>query len=87
MMMDLREKIAAAIEGAEVSYHLHLVKLVDGVSTYNLTFDGEEPIEFNCIDDAYALIASRKRLRGADLALGAIEDAGYTVVYTSVQHS
>lgn len=86
-MTDLREKIATAIEGAEVGYRLHLVKLVDGVSTYHLTFDGDEPIEFDCTDDAYALIASRKRLRGADLALSAIEEAGYTVVYTSAQRT
>ena len=79
-MTALTEAVANAIEKAEVGYHLRLVKLVDDVSTYHLTFDGEEPIEFGCTEDAYALIASRKRLRAAELALSAIEAAGFSIV-------
>lgn len=79
-MDDLKEKIADAIEGAQVGYQLRLTSLVDGVSTYTLTYDDElGNLTFDCIDDGYAHIAARKRARAAELALQAIESAGYSV--------
>jgi hypothetical protein len=79
---ELREIVANAIEGADAGYHLRLHSLVDGVSTYHLTFEDEQPLTFDGQDKAYAAIAERKRYRGADLALAAIKDAGYTLSAT-----
>lgn len=52
---------ARALREAEVGYHLRLTRLIDGVSTYTLTYDdGSPPIEFDNMDDGYAHIAAKK---------------------------
>jgi hypothetical protein len=66
---EMVERVADAMERAEVGYHLRLVKLVDDVHTYALTYDDAEPLEFNCTEDAYAHIATKKREVQARAAL------------------
>ncbi len=76
----LKKKISDALENVEVGYHLRLTSLIDGVSTYTLTWDdGCEPLTFGSTEDAYAHIAARKRIRGAELVLKAIADEGYKI--------
>lgn len=74
-MSAMIERIADAIEGAEVEYHLRLTSLIDGVSTYSLDYgDGAEPLSFDCTDDAYAHIAQKKRLKAAHAALTVLRE-------------
>jgi hypothetical protein len=74
-MNDMQERVAAALERAEIGYSLKLTRLVDGVSTYTLTYDdGTPPIEFGDNSDAYAHIAAKKRLRAATLAIEAMRE-------------
>ncbi len=44
-MSDVVGKVAGAIEDAEFGYSMNLTSLVDGVSTYTLTYsDGSPPL-------------------------------------------
>ncbi|WEK42967.1 MAG: hypothetical protein P0Y64_16740 [Candidatus Sphingomonas colombiensis] len=64
---------AAAIDKADVGYNLRLTRLVDGESTYTLTYsDGTAPIEFDDISDGYAHIAERKYRAMAEAAVEAV---------------
>lgn len=73
------EMVNAAAEAqrlVEFGYHLGLSRLVDGVSTYTLTFtDGTPEQEFDDMDDAYAVIAEKKRATQARAALTAVAPA------------
>jgi hypothetical protein len=71
---ELANAIAKAIESAEVGYHLRLTSLVDGVSTYTLTYDdGSKQLEFDDINDGYAHIAQKKRLKAARAVVAAVK--------------
>jgi hypothetical protein len=66
----LLQKIAEGIEGAECGHSLKLTKLLDGVSTYTLTYhDGTPSMEFASIDEGYEHIREK---RGADRAFAAL---------------
>jgi len=59
------EKLMLALQkSGEFSYNIGLVRLVDGVSTYKLTYKGEDGfetnIEFSEMEDAYEYIAEKK---------------------------
>lgn len=74
-MNEIFERVATALEGAEIGYSLRLTRLVDGVSTYTLTYDdGSPPIQFDDNSDAYAHIAAKKRTKAAMLALEAMRE-------------
>lgn len=74
-MSRIVERIAAALAQAEVGYSLSLTRLIDGVSTYTLTYDdGTPPLEFDYNDDAYAHIAAKKRAKAARLVLEAMRE-------------
>jgi hypothetical protein len=74
-MNEILERVADALERAEVGYHLSLTRLVDGISTYTLTYeDGSPPLEFDDNSDAYAHIAAKKRLKAARLAIEAMRE-------------
>ncbi|TIM16228.1 MAG: hypothetical protein E5Y67_03275 [Mesorhizobium sp.] len=71
------EIAAKAIDDAEFGFTLNLTRLVDGVSTYTLTYsDGSPPLEFGATDEAYEHVAQRKRLTLARAALTAALGAG-----------
>jgi hypothetical protein len=55
------EKIAAAIESAELGYSLRLTRLVEGTSEYTLTYSDGETHKFEDIDDGYEHIRQRRR--------------------------
>jgi len=74
-MSEIVERVAAALEMAEVGYHLRLTSLVDGVSTYTLSYDdGTADLTFDCTDDAYVHIAHKKRQAAARLAIEALRE-------------
>lgn len=67
------DRVAAAIESAEVSYSLTLTRLVDGERTYTLTYgDGSPPLTFDDIDDGYRHIRQRKRQAQAVAVIAAL---------------
>jgi len=79
------EEAAKAVDAAEFGYHLQLTSLVDGVSTYTLTYnDLPEPLTFSDIDDAYLHLADRKRTTQATAAITAYlaqrEKEGFVMV-------
>lgn len=71
------EIAAKAMDDAEFGFSLRLTRLVDGVSTYELTYsDGSPQLEFEDTDQAYEHVAQRKRLTQARAALTAAVGAG-----------
>lgn len=66
------EKMADALETVSLGYDMKLTRLVDGVSTYTLTYSDGLRLEFEDTDDAYAHIAARKRQTQATAALDAV---------------
>lgn len=67
------ERVAAAMEAAEFRYRMELTRLVDGVSTYTLTYDdASEPLTFETTDECYEHVAKRKRETQARAALAAM---------------
>lgn len=60
-MNGMIERVASAMESAELGFNIQLVRLVDGVSTYELMYsDGVGPIEFHETDEAYEHVAGRR---------------------------
>ncbi len=70
----LIEKVATAIESAEVGYRLMLTRLVEGVHTYELTYSDGQRLEFDNTDAAYEHVARTKRTRSAQAAIAAVQD-------------
>ncbi len=67
------ERVAAAIESAEVGYSLELTRLVDGERTYTLTYsDGTPPLTFDDIDDGYDHIRRRRHKAQAVAVIAAL---------------
>jgi len=83
-MDDLTDKIADAIAGAEIGFSMSLIRLVDGVHTYSLTYSDGERFEF-CDDDTddfdaqdrlYAHVRARKRRMQASAVLAVLPRLG-----------
>jgi uncharacterized protein YihD (DUF1040 family) len=73
--MTMLEKAARALEAAAFGYNMNLVRLVDGVSTYELRYsDSDEVYTFNGTDEAYEHVAERKRMTQARAVLAAIRE-------------
>lgn len=69
-MTTMIERVAKAIEGADVGYSMNLTRLVDGVHTYTLTYDdGTPPLEFGSTDDVYDHVTARRQFARARAAL------------------
>lgn len=78
---DPREVIAQELEDTEVRYSMNLVRLVDGVSTYELRYDGQnETFKFETTGECYAHIATRRRQARAQAILAALAASGLTIV-------
>lgn len=77
------DRVAAAIDSADVGHSLSLVRLVDGVSTYRLELDGSVE-EFTdgeieqAIDQAYARIRQVKQRKQAEAVIAALNPAPQT---------
>ena len=79
-MNDLTDKIADAIASADIGFSMNLIRLVDGVHTYSLTYSDGERLEF-CDDDTddfdaqdrlYAHVRTRKRRMQATAVLAVL---------------
>lgn len=67
------EAMERAMASAEFGYSLHLTRLVDGVSTYTLTYsDGSDVLEFESMDEGYDHIANKKKGTQARAAFTAL---------------
>ncbi|TIS78006.1 MAG: hypothetical protein E5W94_11460 [Mesorhizobium sp.] len=66
------EAVATALETADVGYSMSLVRLIDGVSTYELRYDDGETLEFSSSDEVYEHVAQKKRLVQATAAIAAV---------------
>jgi len=68
------ERVARAIEGAQIGYSIRLVRLVNGVATHELTYDGLQgaPLEFASHLEASEYVTARKREIQAKAALEAM---------------
>lgn len=70
---DIVAQVADAIDRAEVGYTFRLTRLVDGESTYTLTYsDGTPPLTFDDMDDGYLHIRERKRKAQAAAVIAAL---------------
>lgn len=67
--------VAAVGEAMDTHFgwSINLTRLVDGVSTYTLTFPGYEPEDFESHEDAYEVLGKRLGVARAKLVLAAIE--------------
>lgn len=65
------DRVAAALDGADVSFKMNLTRLVDGVSTYTLTMDGKTE-EFGDTDDLYDRVREIKHRKQAEAVISAL---------------
>jgi len=73
---DVIERVAAAIDGADIGHSMKLVRLVDGVCTYRVEIDGSVE-EFTddedlAIEQAYARIRQVKQRKQAEAVIAAL---------------
>lgn len=71
-MSEMIERVGAAIAAIEVGYSMRLISLVDGVSTYQLIYEGGERHEFGSTEDVYAHIRQKKATAQACAAIEAM---------------
>jgi hypothetical protein len=72
--MTMVERVGAAIDAADINFRMTLVRLVDGVHTYHLVYDGEPAIEFDNTDDLYDHVRTRKFQAKARAAIEAMRE-------------
>ena len=72
--MTMRERIARAMEAAEIGYEMKLVSLINGISTYRLRYSDGEVFDFGSTDEVYEHIADRKRRTQVDAVLAAMRE-------------
>lgn len=74
-MTPLERAARAAEEIDQLGFSLTLTRLVDGVSTYKLTYDdGDGPFEFDDINDGYAHVSRKRSLARARAVIEAIRE-------------
>lgn len=74
-MTSMVERVADAMEDAEVGYSIQLARLVDGVSTYQLTDSDRGPaLHFGSHSSASEYIQKKNRLLRARAAIEAMRE-------------
>lgn len=74
-MTSMVERVADAMEDADVGYSIQLVRLVDGVSTYHLTDSDRGPaLHFGSHSSASEYIQKKNRLLRARAAIEAMRE-------------
>lgn len=68
------EAVARAIDDSEVGYSMQLVRLVDGVHTYRLTYSDGEVLEFSDTESVYDHVRSKKMKVSAKAAIRALAE-------------
>lgn len=75
------ERVARAIEDAQFGYSIRLARLVDDVSTYTLTIDGDTGSrEFPSHGEALEFVTERRRQAQARAAVAALMDVELHVI-------
>lgn len=83
-MSDLVERVAKAIEDAQLLWSIRLTRLVDGESTYELRYDGcEKALEFSSHDEALEHLTAVKRRVAARAAIAAMREPSEAMVSES----
>lgn len=77
---DLVARVADALEAAKLDFDMTLIRLVDGESTYRLTYSDGLTLEFSDTDELYAHVAGRKRETQARAALEAAHQQDATTI-------
>ncbi|MDX0897400.1 hypothetical protein GOD90_10385 [Sinorhizobium medicae] len=74
-MSTMIERVATAIDEADVGYHINLTKLVDGVSTYTLRYHGvPDTLEFDSYDGASEHVSLTRNERRARAVIEAMRE-------------
>lgn len=72
-MSEMVERVARAIDEADVGYSINLTRLVDGVSTYTLRYHGlSDLLEFGSYDEASEHVRAARDERRARAAIEAL---------------
>ncbi|MQX90295.1 hypothetical protein [Sinorhizobium meliloti] len=72
-MSTMVERVARAIDEADVGYSINLTRLVDGVSTYTLRYHGvSDLLEFGSYDEASEHVRATRDERRARAAIEAM---------------
>lgn len=72
--MTMRERMARAMEAAEIGYEMKLVSLINGISTYRPRYSDGEVFDFGSTDEVYEHIADRKRRTQVEAVLDAMRE-------------
>jgi hypothetical protein len=72
-MSEMIERIGKALAPVECFYSMKMISLVDGISTYEVTYDDGEKQQYVGIDAAYEDIKRRKGIALGRAALEAIK--------------
>lgn len=77
MSEELVEAVARAIDWADgsIGYSIRLVRLIDEVSTYTLTYEDEEPLTFTSHADAQDHVTARRNQLRARAVIPLIAEA------------
>jgi hypothetical protein len=81
-MSEMIEKVAKAIEAADISYSVRLTRLVDDVATYTLSLPDHEPMEFPSHDKALEYVAELRNAARARAAIEAMREPTYVMIET-----
>lgn len=76
---ELIEKVAKAIDDADVGYSINLTSLIDGVSEYTLTYADAEPMKFEEYWQASEHVAERRYREKALAAIWVVLAANPTI--------
>lgn len=74
------ERVAKAMEAASLGYSMNLTRLVEGVSTYRLTYSDGEVLEFDGTDELYMHVAEKKRRTQARAAIEVLRDPSFEMM-------
>lgn len=74
MNKELIEKVANLIEKSKVTFNMRLTRLIDRVSTYEITYnDSDAKYEFDDQDQAYEHIGKYIRTRQAEALIKSLK--------------
>lgn len=82
------ERVATAIERADLGWSINLVKLVDGCSTYRVDYhDGSEPVEIDGYEAALESAEKRRRVLRARAAIEALREPTEAMLGANMKNS
>ena len=86
-MSEMMDRVARAIEAAEVGYHLRLTRMDDNGSEYTLSYEDGETLKFDGTDTAYKHIANKKRMKAARAAIVSQREPTEAMIEAAMAHT